>query len=117
MECPKCRKTNTTLMRIEHIYPVQVLGMPAFWKWVSPAMARAILNAMLAVCAAALGLSLFWFVKGLAIFGTLSLAVFLFIASIFIRCAGAMKHYQKKEFVRCDACGLEWAASGPAENP
>jgi hypothetical protein len=117
MECPRCKQTSTTLIRVDHIYPVKVLGMPAFWKWVSPALARAILNAMLAVCAAILALTVLWFVKGPVIFGAISLVLFLFVVSIFIRCAGAMKHYQRKEVCRCDSCGLEWSQAPAGENP
>jgi hypothetical protein len=111
MECPTCKGKSTTLMRTDHIYPVKVLGMPAFWKWVSPPMARAILNGILAVCATALILAVLWFVKGSTLFGAVSLSVFLFLTSIFIRCAGAMKHYQMKMVYRCDSCGLEWSPS------
>jgi hypothetical protein len=113
MECLKCGGTDTTVGRVEHIYPVQVLGMPAFWKWVSPGTARAILATALALCAGFLAFSLALFSRGADLAGTLCMILFLFTSSIFIRCAGALKHYKKKTFYTCGSCGLEWSPSEP----
>jgi hypothetical protein len=109
MECLKCGGTDTRVGRVEHIYPVRVLGMPAFWKWVSPGTARAILAATFALCACILAFSLALFSRRADLAGTLCLILFLFASSIFIRCAGALKHYKRKLFYRCGSCGLEWS--------
>lgn len=112
MNCPQCGGTDTAVSRIDHIYPVKVLGMPAFWKWVSPGAARGILTVMLAVSLGFLALSAVWFSKGCGLSGAFFLCLFLLMTSIFIRCAGALKHHIPKPVHRCGSCGLEWSSGG-----
>ncbi len=109
MQCLKCGGTDTSVLRVDHIYPIRVLGMPAFWKWVSTGMARVILAAVFCLCACILAFSLVLFSRGADLAATLCVILFLFASSVFIRCAGALKHYQRKMFLRCGSCGLEWS--------
>jgi hypothetical protein len=112
MECIKCGGTDTAVSSVDHIYPVRVLGMPAFWKWVSPGLARGILTFNLTVSIGTLAVSMIWFAGGETLPGAAALILFLFASSIFIRCAGALKHHMAKPIYRCGSCGLEWSPSG-----
>jgi hypothetical protein len=43
VDCPTCRDASHTVVRkVVHIYPQLLLGLPTFWSFMSPTLARAV---------------------------------------------------------------------------
>jgi hypothetical protein len=110
MECPSCRNdTNTALVRTEHIYPDLVPGVPTFWRFMAPTLARY-------VTAAVGGIAVTFSLLGIASSARASAIVSVSVgvtavlsAYIFVKCLRGLRHHHVRRQFRCTGCGLEWA--------
>lgn len=114
MDCPTCRDGSHTVVRkVVHIYPPLFLGLPTFWSFMSPALARAVTSGIGVV---AIGLVLLGVATLRQDSAVVSLAVGLAAALsiyIFAACARALGRHQVREHFACQGCGLEWSRPRP----
>ncbi len=112
MECPACRSdANTTTVRIEHVYGDLLPGIPTFWGFMAPSLARAVTAAIGGITVTMLLLGAAWFAQGLRMLSMSVGVVAVFSAYVFIRCLGALPRHHVKEHLRCTTCGIEWSRS------
>ena len=110
MICPGC-KTATQIeeVKTEYIYPNYILGLPAFWGFMSPALARLVLI-VIAVLGIGVGLTgLLWVLKGLWIMSIFPLLIVAMIVYTLVGCVKALHEYRIKKHYRCLSCRLEWS--------
>lgn len=110
MECPNCRdRTKAVTVRTEHVYPDLFPGVPTFWRFMTPRLAKAVtvaiggvagLLVLLGVVAVAVRSALI----GLSVVPGAIVSIF-----VFVRCRRALGQHYEKQLFRCCECGLEWA--------
>jgi hypothetical protein len=109
MICPSCKvETRIQEVKTEYVYPNLFLGMPTFWGFMSPAVARlvTIFIAALGVIMAVLGTLLL--IKGLMALGVgLMLVLAIAIYSVIVGIISLGK-YRTKKYFRCLSCRLDW---------
>lgn len=110
MKCPSCsNETNIDVVKKEYIYPELFLGMPAFWPFMSPTIARSVLAIILMFCIALISLTLFLFSQSFWFLGIPVGLVALFSVYVLVASAKSLGKYRLKEYHKCGACGLEWS--------
>jgi hypothetical protein len=110
MECPSCRNdTNTALVRTEHIYPDLVPGVPTFWRFMAPTLARSVTAAIGGIAVTLLLLDIASLAQGSAIMSVSVGLVAVLSAYVFVKCLRGLGHHHVKQQFRCTGCGLEWA--------
>jgi hypothetical protein len=109
MICPSCKvETRIQEVKTEYIYPNIFLGMPTFWGFMSPAIARlvTIVIAVLGIIMAVFGTLLL--IKGSIAFGISLLLIFaIAIYSVIVGIISLGK-YRTKKYFRCLSCRLDW---------
>jgi uncharacterized membrane protein len=112
MKCPNCNSdANVVIAKQEHIYPELFFGLPTFWRFMSPAMARAVTAMILVLCIALVLVALVWLSQGLWLVSLFAGLLALFSLYIFVACVKALRKHQLKEYYKCNACDLEWSQS------
>ena len=110
MKCPGCsNETNIAVAKREYIYPELFFGLPTFWRFMSPSMARAVTAFILVIGIALAAVALVWLSQSLWLFGLFAGLMTLFSLYIFVVCVKSLGKYQLKEYYKCNACGLEWS--------
>jgi hypothetical protein len=110
MKCPGCgNETILAVVKQEHIYPELFLGMPTFWRFMPPAIARSVAAMILVICVALIALALVWLTHGQWLMSVFGGILALFSLYIFVACARSLGRHRLKEYYRCRACGLEWS--------
>ena len=110
MKCPSCgNETNIAPAKVEHIYPELFLGLPTFWRFMSPAVARAVTAIILVFSVAPAWLTLVSLNRGLWFVSLFTGLVALFSLYIFVACVRALGKHRLKQYDKCNACGLEWS--------
>jgi hypothetical protein len=117
MICPSC-KTETRIQeqRTEYIYPNYFVGMPTFWGFMSPSLARmiTIIIAGLGILAAILGtISVLNHLMKLGV--TMLIILPLIIYTVIVGII-SLKQYRIKEYYKCLSCRLEWYEFVEEEN-
>ena len=102
------------MMKKEYIYPELFFGLPTFWRFMSPTLARSTTAIILMIGIILILLALIWLIQSIWFMGILAGLLALFSLYIFVRCIKSIGKCQIKEFSKCNACGLEW--SGPKGN-
>ncbi|CAG0935797.1 hypothetical protein TFLX_04647 [Thermoflexales bacterium] len=110
MKCPRCStETNITVAKREYIYPELFFGLPTFWRFMSPLMARAVTAFILVICLALAAVALVWLSQNLWLLGLFAGLIALLSLYVFVACVKALGKHQLKEYYKCNACGLEWS--------
>jgi hypothetical protein len=110
MKCPSCsNETNIVVVKQEHIYPELFFGLPTFWRFMSPPLARAVTAMILVICMALILLVLVWLSQGLWPMSLFVGLLALFSLYIFVACVKSLGQHRLKEYYKCNACGLEWS--------
>lgn len=110
MKCPNCsNETNIIVAKKEYIYPKWFLGLPTFWSFMSPTIARSITVMILALCIVLILLALSGFSQGIWFPGILYGFCALFALYTFVICVKSLGKEQLKEYYKCNACNLEWS--------
>jgi hypothetical protein len=110
MKCPNCsNETDIVVSKKEYIYPKWFLGLPTFWSFMSPTIARSITVMILGLCIALVLLALLGISQGVWFLGVLYGFCALFALYAFLICAKSLGKDQIKEYYKCNACNLEWA--------
>jgi hypothetical protein len=110
VECPSCRNdSHTAVVRVEHIYPDLFLGLPTFWRFMSPALARSVTGVIGVLSVALPLLSLASLSLGSAVMSLSVGLVTVLSVYIFVACVRALGRHRVKEQFRCSKCGLEWS--------
>jgi hypothetical protein len=110
MKCPSCNNdANVVVAKLEYIYPELFFGLPTFWRFMSPMLARSVTVIILVLCMALAAMALVWLSQGLWLFGLFAGLATLFSLYIFVACVKSLGKYQVKESYKCNACGLEWS--------
>jgi hypothetical protein len=110
MKCPGCsNEANIAVAKREYIYPELFFGLPTFWRFMSPAMARAVTVIILVLCITLAAVTLVWLSQGLWLLGLFGILLTVFSLYIFVACVKSLGKYQLKEYYKCSTCGLEWS--------
>jgi hypothetical protein len=109
MQCPSCKKTRIEEIRKEYIYPNVFLGLPAFWGFMSPPIAKVVTAVVLLISLAMGVLGLVWFATGNRWLALAPLAVFSISLYVIVVCVQSMDKYRIKNHYRCLSCRLEWS--------
>ena len=110
MKCPSCgNETNIATAKEEHIYPELFFGLPTFWRFMSPKVARSILAAIFVICVALFALAFDWLNRGVWFMSLFAGLLALFSLYIVVACARSLGKHRLKEQHKCNACGLEWS--------
>lgn len=110
VKCPGCgNETNVAVAKEEHIYAELFLGLPTFWRFMSPTVARSITAMILAICFALIWLAVGWLNRGEWLIGLLACVPGLFSLYILMACVRSLGKHQLKQFYKCNDCGLEWS--------
>jgi hypothetical protein len=115
MECPSCRSSaSTTTARVDHLYGDLLPGIPTFWPFMAPTVARAATTAIGGVAITLWLVGVVWIARGWLMLGMSVGLVAVFATFVFMRCRAALgQHHVKLQF-RCSACAIEWSrADGP----
>jgi hypothetical protein len=110
MKCPSC-KTETQIeeTKVEYIYPNSYLGMPTFWPFMTPAIARLITAAIIAVGIGLGILIVVWLGSGLWLISFAAFCICLFSIYSVIICIKSLGQYRVKNHYKCLSCRLEWS--------
>ncbi len=109
MKCPNCSaETNIVLTKKEYIYPKWFLGLPTFWGFISPPMARSITAMILVLSIVLVSLALIGFSQGVWLLGVLYGLCALFGLYAFVICIKSLGKDQVKAYYKCNTCNLEW---------
>ncbi len=112
MKCPKCNDdANVVVAKLEYIYPELFFGLPTFWRFMTPTMARFVTVIILVLCVALVAMALVLLGQGQGLLGLLVGLATLFSLYIFVVCVKGVGKVQIKESYKCNACGLEWSRS------
>ena len=110
MKCPNCgNETNVAVTREEHVYPELFLGLPTFWRFMSPKAAQATLAMIFVICIALVVLAFVWLDRGVWFVSLFAGLLALFEFYIFVACVRSLGKYRRKEFYKCGSCSLEWS--------
>jgi hypothetical protein len=110
MECPNCKtETHVAVLKEEHIYPELFLGMPTFWRFMSPAVARLVTAVILAIGIALVVLALLWLSQGIWFMSLFAGLLAVFALYIFVICLKSLRKHQIKTYYKCGTCHLEWS--------
>jgi hypothetical protein len=113
MECPICRdRTRAVVVRTEHVYPDLFPGVPTFWAFMTPGIARSVTAAIGGVAATFLLVGAVALALRSALVGLSALPGAFVAAFVFARCRRALGQHREKYLCRCCECGLEWAQTG-----
>lgn len=109
MKCPNCSaETNIVLTKKEYIYPKWFLGLPTFWGFISPPMARSITAMILVLSIVLVSQALIGFSQGVWLLGVLYGLCALFGLYAFVICIKSLGKDQVKAYYKCNTCNLEW---------
>lgn len=115
MECPKCKtETYVAVLKEEHIYPELFLGMPTFWPFMSPMIARLVMTVILAFVIGFIVLAVLWLSMGIWLLGLFVGGLAVFLLYIFVACFKSLKKHQLKTYYKCGDCKLEWSSGQPS---
>jgi hypothetical protein len=109
MNCPSCKiETQIQEQKTEYIYPNALLGMPTFWGFMTPAVAR-----LVTIVIASIGIILAYIGIGLLLSGSIIIAIpplllCLFTIYTVIVCIYSIDKYKIKKYYKCLSCRLEW---------
>jgi hypothetical protein len=110
MKCPSCKtKTQVELIKTEFYYPDLFLGMPTFWRFMTPVIARNITAIITFICIGLGIFTLYWINKGHWVLGISASIICLFSVYIVIACFKSMSQYRVKNHYKCLSCRLEWS--------
>jgi hypothetical protein len=110
MECPSCRSdAKTAEVGREHVYPDLLPGVPTFWNFMAPTLARAVTVAIGGIAVMFLLLGVASLAQGRLVVGISAGPVAVLSTYVFVRCLGALRHHRVKQQFRCGGCGLEWS--------
>lgn len=113
MRCPGCGdEARKVVAKTEHIYPKLIPGVPAFWWFMSPAVARSVAAAIAVVCVALILIAGMWLSRGLVSMGLAAGLVAIMSLYICVACVRALGRHRIKVHFRCTGCGLEWSPPG-----
>jgi hypothetical protein len=97
------------MRKVEHIYPPLFLGLPTFWSFMSPSLARSVTAGIGVVAVALVVLGVASLSQGSAVMSlSVGLAAILSLY-VFAVCVKALGHHQVREHFACEGCGLEWS--------
>jgi hypothetical protein len=117
MKCPKCNDdANVVVAKLEYIYPELFGGLPTFWRFMSPMMARVVTVIILLLCIVLAVMALVLLSQGQWLLGLLIGLATLFSLYIFVACVKGLGKVQIKESYKCNACGLEWSRSEASQS-
>jgi hypothetical protein len=110
MDCPSC-KTETPIenTKVEYIYRELYLGLPAFWGFMTPALARWVTAVLIVVCVGLGMLTVIWLCKGLWLMGLAVFSICLFSTYTVIMCIKSLGKFRVKNHYKCLSCRLEWS--------
>jgi hypothetical protein len=109
MLCPSCKvETRIQEVKTVYIYPSKFFGLPAFWGFISPAVARlvTVTIAILGLVMAAVGVGAL--MVGRLAMGVVPLLIFAFCVYSAAVCINSLGKYQVKRYFRCLSCRLDW---------
>jgi hypothetical protein len=114
VKCPRCsNETDVVVAKVEHLYPDLFPGIPTFWRFMPPALARTTTAIIFVLCMALILMALVWLSQGLWLMSLFIGLVTLLSLYIFVACIKALGQHQIKEYYKCNACGLEWFGDDP----
>lgn len=110
MICPSCKtETQIEVTRVEYVYPNYFLGMPTFWGFMTPAIAR-LVTIIIGIIGATLGIIAgFWISKGYWIMGMGPVLICALCVYTVIVCIKSLDKYRIKNHHKCLSCRLEWS--------
>ncbi len=109
MICPSCNiETRIQEVRTEYVYPNLFWGMPTFWGFMSPAVAKFV-TVCIAVLGVAMGVVGIWKLRD----GSLAVAIaplLIFALTVYVVIVGVISlgKYHIKKHYRCLSCHLDW---------
>jgi hypothetical protein len=110
MKCPSCRKkTEIEITRKEYVYPKVILGLPAYWGFMSPAVAWVVTAAIALIGLGMAAIAVMWWLKGFWLPALAALLAVFITLYVIIVCAKSIGKYRIKNHYRCLSCRLEWA--------
>ncbi|MBN2004121.1 MAG: hypothetical protein JXA21_12265 [Anaerolineae bacterium] len=110
MICPSCKtETKLEVTKVEYIYPNSFFGMPVFWSFMTPAVARLTTIVIGAVGVVLATLAILWISQGRWVMGLLPLLICALTVYTVIVCIQSLDKYQIKNHYKCLSCRLEWS--------
>lgn len=111
MICPSCKtETQIEVTKVEYHYPNLFLGMPTFWPFMTPAIARLVTAGMIMIAAVLALLAIVWLIKGVWLMSLVALPVFLFSIYASVICLKSLNKFRIKNHYKCLSCRLEWSS-------
>jgi hypothetical protein len=109
MKCPSCNAETNTVVKEEYIWPEWFLGIPAFWPFMSPTLARATTALILGLCIILTVLTIILFSEAPWFIGLLTGLLALLSLYFLVFSVKSLGQHQIKKYYKCGACGLEWS--------
>jgi hypothetical protein len=109
MICPSC-KTETQIQeeKTEYIYPTLFLGVPTFWGFMTPSIARLVTTIIfiIGIIMALMGIN--YLVRESYVLATGLLMIVVMIIYTIVVCINSLGQYRIKKHYKCLSCRLEW---------
>ncbi len=110
MICPSCKtETRIEVTKVEYIYPNDFFGMPVFWGFMTPAIARLVTIGIGALGVVMGALAVLWISQGRWVMSLGPLLVVGLMVYTVTVCVKSLDKYRIKNHNRCLSCRLEWS--------
>jgi hypothetical protein len=110
MICPSC-KTETRIeeTKTDYIYPKSFFGMPAFWGFMNPAVARFVTVVIAAIGVGMGALAVIKIIQGPWAMGIAPFLILALCSYTVVICIRSLDKYRIKKHYQCLSCRLEWS--------